>query len=278
MKPLERKPFPLLKRILLILIAFYLLICTLLFFLQDRLIFPLAYISSEEVPCGTFPASTVSPLEISMSDGCVLRGYWMNGTAPQPKKLLLYFGANAEDISSLPPKMVQFSDYSIVLMHYRGYLTSDGKPSAEKLYSDSQEIYDYILKNSDTDYEKIVIMGRSIGSSVATHLAATRKNASVILISPFDSLTHVISQKCPILPTSFVLKHKFESIKYAPSVTSPVYILAGSKDWLVPTSLTKKLAQSFTTEVTYTEIPDVGHNSIDDCATYWGLIRDFLAK
>ncbi len=61
-------------------------------------------------------------------------------------------------------------------------------------------------------------------------------------------------------------------------MTSPVYILAGLNDWLVPTSLTKKLAKSFGGEVTYTEIPDVGHNSIDDCQEYWPLISGFLAE
>lgn len=278
MKQSNSKSITLTKRTFILLMALYLLICVLLLFLQDRLIFSLAYRGSQEVLCENFPVDTVKPLEISMSDGCVLRGYWMQSTTSKPKKLLFYFGANAEDISLLPPKMTGFSDWSIVLMHYRGYLTSDGEPSAEKLYADSQEIYDYILKNSDINYEKIVIMGRSIGSSVATHLASTRENSAVILISPFDSLIHVISQKCPILPVNLLLKHKFESIKYAPDVTSPVYILAGINDWLVPTSLTKELAKSFGGEVTYTEIPDVDHNSIDDCQEYWLLISDFLAQ
>ncbi len=147
MKQSNSKSITLIKKIFILLMTLYLLICVLLFFLQDRLIFSLAYMGPEEVSCGNFPEDMAKPLEISMSDGCVLRGYWMQPATSKPKKLLFYFGANAEDISSLPPKMTGLSDWSIVLMHYRGYLTSDGEPSAEKLYADSQEIYDYILKN-----------------------------------------------------------------------------------------------------------------------------------
>lgn len=267
-----------LKKILLITLSLYLFLCVMLFFLQDRLIFSLAYNNNEQSYDFSADSGETMPIEISMSDGCILRGYQIHTKEAKPENLLLYFGANAEDISFLPEKMEQFTDWSIILMNYRGYGESEGKPSTQKLYQDSQEIYDYILSNSDTAYDNIVIMGRSIGSSVATYLASTRDHSAVILISPFDTLSHVVTKKCPILPTGLVLKHKFESIKYAPNVTSHVYILAGTDDWLVPASLTKELIKYFNGEVTYTEIPGVGHNSIDDSNDYWPLIGEFLEQ
>ncbi len=264
------------RNTILIILGIYLFICTFLYFFQEGLIFPPAYRSDIDITDNS-DIDTLEPLEVSMSDGCIMRGYRIRAVEPDSKNLLFYFGANAEDISSLPHKMVGFSDWNIILMNYRGYVDSDGEPSTDMLYQDAQEIYDSVL-NEGNDYDNIVIMGRSIGSSVATCLASSRENSALILISPFDTMEHVVLKKCPILPVSLVLRNKFDSVKYAPAVTSPVYMLVGTKDWLVPNSLSMKLKEYFPGDVTYTEIPDVGHNTIDDVDEYWVQIQGFLEQ
>ena len=121
-------------------------------------------------------------------------------------------------------------------------------------------------------------MGRSIGSSVATCLASQRENCGLILISPFDTMEHIVTCKCPIFPTKLVLRNKFNSVKYAPSVTTPVYMLVGTKDLLVPNSLSRELMTYFPNEVHYNEIAGVGHNTIDDADEYWVRIQGFLEE
>lgn len=121
-------------------------------------------------------------------------------------------------------------------------------------------------------------MGRSIGTGVATFLAEKRYASSVILVSPFDSLVSVAKEKCPILPVSLILKDKFDSLSRAPLIKSPLLILIGNKDILIPEGHSKKLGDSWGGKVKIEEIVGAGHNSIDDGVEYWNKIYEFLTK
>ena len=84
---------------------------------------------------------------------------------------LLYFGGNAEDVSyNLPSLSTAFSDYAIYLMHYRGYGGSSGKPSEAALVADALALFDKV----NTEHQNITVVGRSLGSGVAVHLASLR--------------------------------------------------------------------------------------------------------
>jgi pimeloyl-ACP methyl ester carboxylesterase len=106
-------------------------------------------------------------------------------------------------------------------MNYRGYGGSDGTPSETALLSDALFVFDYMLATEGIDPAHVVLMGRSLGSGVAVHVAAKRKVGGVILVTPFDSLVNVARAHYPIFPVGLMLKHRFDSAALAPGITTP---------------------------------------------------------
>ncbi len=92
-------------------------------------------------------------------------------------KALIYFGGNAEDVSlSLPAFSSAFPDRALFLLHYRGYGGSTGKPSEEAIQSDALALFDRV----HLEYSDIAVIGRSLGSGVATRLASRRPASSLV--------------------------------------------------------------------------------------------------
>ena len=124
-------------------------------------------------------------------------------------RAVIYFGGNAENVAR---NINDFQDvlpgYDIFLANYRGYGGSEGEPTEDGLYADALALYDHV-KN---DYADISIIGRSLGSGVATYVAANRPVEQLALITPYDSVESVAEKKFPIFPVSFLLKDKYESV------------------------------------------------------------------
>lgn len=275
-KTIKNMRFNKIKKIGITLIVLYILLCVAAVLIQGKVIFPVQKLSDEAVTVSTKTAN-VESLQLQMKDGVKLRGWLIKNSISAKSNLLIYFGANAEEVSTVIPRMSKFQNWSIALINYRGYGSSEGIPGEKALCSDSLEIYDYFSKKSDINNNNIVIMGRSIGTGIATYLAAKRNVTSVILVSPYDSLTSVAREKCPILPFNILLKDKFNSINLAPTVKSPLFILVGSKDKLIPPWHSKKLGKAWGGKVKLEEITGAGHNSIDDGDNYWNKVYEFLS-
>jgi len=264
-----------LRDIAIIAVAVYILLGVTAYLVQGIIVFPAPKLS-EGATAVSAKISNVENLELKMKDGNVLRGWFVKNQNSTKSNLLIYFGANGEELSNVIPRMSKFENWSIALINYRGYGASEGTPREEALFSDSLEIYDYFSKREDINSSNIVVMGRSIGTGVATYLASKRNAKSVILVSPYETLTSVAKEKCPIYPISLILKDKFDSLDIAPSVKVPVYILVGSEDKLIPVWHSKKLGEAWGGKVKFEEISGAGHNSIDDGDDYWKKVYDFL--
>jgi len=246
------------------------------FFLERLIMWPRK--QSIEVTSLAMQEGRIENIELQMKDNTVLRGWFVKNSNSKKSNLLIYFGANAEELSGVIYKMSKLDKWSIALINYRGYGMSEGTAAETTLYSDSEEIYNYFSSREDVNKSNIVVMGRSIGTGVATYLAETRNTSAVILVSPFDSLVSVVQEKCPILPAKLILSHKYDSIGRAPSIKQPLLILVGSEDILIPTWHSNRLKEAWGGEVFYEELSGEGHNSIDDGEVYINKIKAFLSK
>jgi pimeloyl-ACP methyl ester carboxylesterase len=184
---------------------------------------------------------------------------------------VIYFGGNAEDVSySLPTLADAFPDRSLYAMNYRGYGGSTGKPSESALIADALALFDRV----HADHPKIIVIGRSLGSGVAIHIASERTVERLILITPYDSLAEVAATQFRIFPVRWLMLDKFESWRYAPKVTAPTHLIAAQNDEVIPAASTaalyKHLPQSL---ATLTVIPGVDHNRISDSADYIPLLQ-----
>ena len=79
------------------------------------------------------------------------------------------------------------ADWSLALVNYRGYGASEGKPSERSFFADALVVFDTLTRRPDVDASRIVLFGRSLGSAVATYVAAERPVAGVVRCHPLPA-------------------------------------------------------------------------------------------
>jgi hypothetical protein len=252
-------------------------VCLLGYFTQERLIF-FPQRLDERVALGiqrSFPRSEA--FELVVDDGVQLRGWLVDGPPRRPWPLIMYFGGNAEELSWLVSEFSRVPDWAALLVNYRGYGLSQGQPSEQALYRDALALYDQVTRRADIDSRRVVAIGRSLGTGVATYLASQRPIAGVVLISPYDSLVQVARRAYPFLPVDLLLRHRFESAARAPSIHAPLLALAAAQDELIRPERSRRLVQAWGGPAQLEVLDGVDHNSIHLHADYWRLIDGFLA-
>jgi len=179
---------------------------------------------------------------------------------------VVYFGGNAEDVSlSLDELETAFPDHDLYLMHYRGYGGSSGRPTEAALFADALALFDLVRR----DHARIVVVGRSLGSGVATYLSSRRPVSRLVLVAPFDSVLELAARSFWFVPVRWLLRDKFESVKYAPDITAPTTIIAAEHDVEIPRRHTDALLQSFRPGVaTVRVVAGAGHNTIGSSPEY----------
>ena len=192
---------------------------------------------------------------------------------PNQPQALIYFGGNAEDVEhNLNDYEDMFPDHTLYFVNYRGFGGSPGKPSETMLFEDALAIYDQL-----PDHESIAVVGRSLGSGVATYLAAQRNVDKLVLVTPYDSITRVAQNMYPLYPVNLLLKDKFESIKYAAHINSEVLIIIAALDKVIPPSHAYRLAEAFPDgKVQIALIEGGDHNGIHNNGVYRDRIMSFL--
>lgn len=194
---------------------------------------------------------------------------------PGPKALL-YFGGNAEAVAGqLPLLEAAFPEHSLYLMHYRGYGGSSGQPSEQALFSDALALFDQVR----ADQAWIEVLGRSLGSGVAVHLAARRPVARLVLVTPFDSIEAVAARQFPLVPVALLLRDKYRSWADAPRVDAPTLLIAAERDEVIPRANTDALLSHFRPGVaSLVVLPVDGHNAVEGSSRYIPLLREFSAS
>ena len=189
-------------------------------------------------------------------------------------KAILYFGGNAENVDfSVPGFSGLFPEYAVYFVKYRGYGASTGRPTEAGIYSDALLVYDTLLKNHDS----ISVIGRSLGSGVATYLAANRKVNKLVLVTPFDSISSLAQKRYPLYPVSWLLKDKFDSLSRAKSINAQTLVVAAENDRIVPRQHTDIFVDALDPALTtYQIIPGRGHNDLSDSNAYHVSLRSFL--
>lgn len=239
---------------------------------QERLIFfPQPVTSTAHLP------ASAAPLALRTDDGTELAG-WIVPAALTPAPAVVYFGGNAEEVSWALADGRWPRGVTLVALNYRGYGTSGGTPSADKLLADGVALYDFVAARGDVDPASITVFGRSLGTAVATHVAAHRPVARAILVSPYDSLAAVGSRHYPFLPVGLLLRHRFAPVGDAPSCRAPLLALVGSADAVIPTSHSRALFDAWAGPKQWVEVAGAGHDTLGATREMWGAVREFLTR
>ena len=157
-------------------------------------------------------------------------------------KTLVFFHGNAGNLLNRVHKLNELSklDLNILLISWRSFSGNKGKPTEENLYYDAKQIVKW-LKTQGLDNKDIILYGESLGTGIVTHIAQKYKFAGVILESPFTSMVDAAKNVYPYFPIRFLLKDKYESDKKVKNITSPILIMHGEADQVVPFWMGKKM-------------------------------------
>ena len=205
------------------------------------------------------------------SDGHRLKGWIVN---PGQHEAIIYFGGNSERIeANIEVFQSIFPHYTLYLLNYRGFGESDGEPTEAGLYQDALAIYDHLK----TRHMQISVIGRSLGSGVATWLAASRKVKNLILVTPFDSAKEVAQKAYPFFPMSLLLKDKHDSWSRAKLIDSRILMLIASDDMIITREHSDRLAQQFKPEqIEVVVINDATHNTISTHPEFFDGMKNFM--
>ncbi len=226
-------------KILLGLSIFLWLVATLaLWFFQEKFIFfpP----SASE----TYQPTAYQPYNIQFNfNQQRLNGWYIEKNKEWP--VIIYFGGNASDVGQLLRIFDQQFEANLLLLQYRGYGKSSGKPSQKALFEDALAEYDWLIEHHHFKPEKIFLIGQSLGTGVATYLASQRQVQAVILITPYASIRYIAAQQHPLFPVKLLLRHPFNSVDLAPHIKVPLLALLAEQDHIIPRANSLQLHQAW---------------------------------
>ena len=266
-------------KVVLVLMAIYLLIMVLMAVFQEKLIFHPRKLAaghafrfpSEMAFRQHQPAFDIQPVTFQESPDVLLHG--LHFQLPDPQGVVLYFHGNAGSLQEWGEVAFLFlaKNYEVLMVDYRGYGKSRGKLSHQALLDDGDRFYQHL----QTLYPEtqIHLYGRSLGTGIAAHLASIHQPAQLVLESPYYSLRSVSAEIYPWLPVNWLHRYPLLTHEYLPNVNCPITLFHGELDQLIPCAHSKRL-QSLLPEgvIQYHEIPGHGHNDISMSPRYHQLL------
>ena len=226
-----------LLQIILVIFFIYFLILVFLYFYQRNLL----YHPNENNYSEDRISVEIENVKIKTSDNIELLG-WYHEKNLKDFKTLIFFHGNAGSLENRIHKLNHFRNMNInfLIIAWRGFSGNKGNPSEQGLYEDGKSAIDWLIKKGVSE-KNLILYGESLGTGVATHLAQERGFAGIILETPFTSMVDAAKTFYPYIPVNLLLKDKFENYKKIKNINSPILIMHGEVDQLVPFSMGKKI-------------------------------------
>lgn len=229
------------RTVLLVVAGLYALAALGMFVVQRRIVF-VPDTSRPDVATAHVPG--LREIELITASGLWLHAWFL--PPPPGRAVVAFFHGNGGNLGDRINwiQALAAARYGLLLPEYPGFGGNPGSPSEEGF----AETADAALAWLDANLVgvRIVIYGESIGSAVAVRAAATREGAGratagMILESPFSSITDIGRRQFPWLPVALLLRDQFDCIARIPFIHTPLLVLQGARDTLVPPALGQRL-------------------------------------
>lgn len=244
----------------------YALICTILYFLQDQMLFEPHTLPED------YDFQTGREVEIEVEENIFLNAVWIQ-EAPS-KGVILYLHGKRGSIRRCLRQIrgMQGAGYDIFMPDYRGFGKSDGRITSEQvLHQDAQKVYDFLKKHYRED--QIIVLGYSLGAAMATPLAANNNPQRIILVSPFLSIIDLKNRWAPVFP-DFLIKYPLKNSQWIPKIKAPVTVFHGTEDELIPFEAAEEIQDLNRELTTLIPLEGVSHRG----ALFSDQFRDNLKK
>ena len=215
----------------------YLVLLIFIYFYQRNLL----YLPSENNYQNDKIQFSYEEIFIKVDDKITLKSWLINKDFKEFKTLVLFHG-NAGDLSNRIYKLNELNklDINILLISWRGFSGNKGSPTEKNLYEDAEAAIKW-LNEKKVENNQIILYGESLGSGVAVEIGKKNNFNGIILESPFTSVENSAKIYYPYLPVKFILKDKYDSINKIDKIRTPILIMHGKKDDIIPFSMGKEL-------------------------------------
>lgn len=192
-------------------------------------------------------------------DGVKLSGWFI--PVKRPKGVVLFCHGNAGNISHRLDSIQVFNrlGLSVFIFDYRGYGQSEGKPSEKGTYLDAEAARRYLIQERRVSASEIIFFGRSLGGSIAAHLAKDYPPKALILESTFTSIRDMAATIYPFLPIGLLVRFQYTTIDYLQKVKCPLLVIHSPDDDLIPFCQGRRLFEAAGEPKEFLEISG-GHN------------------
>ncbi|WP_254276682.1 alpha/beta hydrolase [Halomonas sp. 3H] len=221
----------------------YLLVVALAWAFQERLLY-LPHMGREPIGTPADRGLAWSPVTLETEDGLALDAWWL--PHERPRASLLFLHGNAGNLSHRLDSLAQFHrlGLSVLILDYRGYGRSEGRPSEEGLALDARAGWRWLREAAGLAPEEIVLFGRSLGAAVAAELTMTLEAegleedgpAAVILESPFRSVPKLGQRLYPFLPARWLARVSHDTEAHVQGVEAPLLVIHSRDDEIIPFS------------------------------------------
>ena len=185
-----------------------------------------------------------------------------------PRGIVIYFHGNTENVNRYAKFASNFTKhgYEVLMPDYPTYGKSTGELTEDNMYRQAKEVYK--LAHSEFPAAKIIVYGMSLGTGVASYIAAKEDCAQLILETPYYSIPDLFSSYAPIYPTNRMSHFKFPVGEYLKEVKKPIIIFHGTSDKTIPYRCPSKLKKVLKPTDEFVTIENGAHNNLNDFALF----------
>ena len=265
---------PLWLNIIVVVVAVYLGISILVYFLQDYILF-----KPEKLPADfqfAYEYQETEEYNIETRDGAVING--LRFKAKEPKGIVFYLKGNSKSIKGWGKFAVDFTrlGFDVLMVDYRGFGKSTGRRTQKAIKRDMQVIYNKIKEQVAEKY--IILYGRSLGSGFAAKLASMNNPRMLILDAPYYSLSKVGKRYMPFMPLSLLLKFPMPTYKWLRYVNCPIHIIHGTDDKLIPYKTSVKLSKIKPKLTKLYTVIGGGHKDLHTFESYHRMLSEIISS
>ena len=200
----------------------------------------------------------------------------------QPIADVVYFHGNGGNLSVWLPVVASLHAVGlrVLAVDYRGYGLSTGRPTEEGLYHDAAAAVRYVTRGrSDGFTRPLVFWGRSLGGPVAASATRIVVPDGLVLESSFAEKSAVLRANPLLRLLNVFASYRFDTAEMLKDFRSPVLVMHGDRDSIVPFSLGRELYERLDGPKQFVTIRGADHNDlfVPERSDYWKPVVEFVA-
>jgi fermentation-respiration switch protein FrsA (DUF1100 family) len=248
-----------LKWLLIVVIVLYCFGLAALFVMQRWMLFPAPPVGRSAPATAGLPEAEEHVLTSADGEKVIV---WHVPAQPG-RKVILYFPGNGDYLAGIAGrfKALTADGTGLVALSYRGYAGSSGSPSERGLLLDAEAAYAFATARYDTG--QIVAWGFSLGTGVATAIAAEHPVGKLILEAPYTSTVDIAAYRLRIVPVGLLMRDQFHSDRRIADVNVPLLVMHGTDDPTIPLQFGERLFALAHEPKRFVSFAGGGHNDLD---------------